>query len=94
MRIGGRPMRTIAPAGDGSVEILDQTLLPHRVALVRLRTCDEARAAIVSMQVRGAPLIGIAAEHNVIFPAAGGKEEPSQTCTVITTLLDHEAAPA
>ena len=35
-----------------------------------------------------------AAEHNVIMPAGGGKEEPSQTCTVITTLLDHEAAPA
>ena len=35
-----------------------------------------------------------AAEHNVILPSGGGKEEPSQTCTVITTLLDHEAAPA
>ena len=35
-----------------------------------------------------------AAEHNVILPAGGGKEEPSETCTVITTLLDHEAAPA
>jgi Insertion element 4 transposase N-terminal len=35
-----------------------------------------------------------AAEHNVIMPAADGKEEASQTCTVITTLLDHRAAPA
>jgi hypothetical protein len=35
-----------------------------------------------------------AAEHNVIMPSGGGKEEPSETCTVITTLLDHEAAPA
>jgi hypothetical protein len=35
-----------------------------------------------------------AAEHNVIMPAADGTEEASQTCTVITTLLDHEAAPA
>jgi hypothetical protein len=35
-----------------------------------------------------------AAEHNVILPSGDGKEEPSQTCTVITTLLDHEAAPA
>jgi len=35
-----------------------------------------------------------AAEHNVILPSGGGKQEPSQTCTVITTLLDHEAAPA
>jgi hypothetical protein len=33
-----------------------------------------------------------AAEHNVILPAGRGAEEPSETCTVITTLLDHEAA--
>ncbi len=32
--------------------------------------------------------------HSVIMPAAGGKEEVSGTCTVITTLLDHRAAPA
>jgi hypothetical protein len=35
-----------------------------------------------------------AAEHNVILPAGGGTEEPSQACTVITTLLDYRAAPA
>jgi hypothetical protein len=34
-----------------------------------------------------------AAEHNVILPGGDGKEA-SETCTVITTLLDHEAAPA
>jgi hypothetical protein len=35
-----------------------------------------------------------AAEHNVIMPAADETEQASQTCTVITTLLDHRAAPA
>jgi hypothetical protein len=35
-----------------------------------------------------------AAEHNVIMPAADRTEEASQTCTVITTLIDHRAAPA
>jgi len=34
-----------------------------------------------------------AAEHNVILPGGDGKEV-SETCTVITTLLDHHAAPA
>jgi hypothetical protein len=34
-----------------------------------------------------------AAEHNVILPCSDG-EEASETCTVITTLLDHQAAPA
>ena len=28
------------------------------------------------------------------MPAADGTEDASQTCTVITTLLDHWAAPA
>ena len=33
-------------------------------------------------------------EHNAVMPSGDGKEEISQTCTVITTLLDHQAAPA
>ena len=33
-------------------------------------------------------------EHNAVMPAGGGKEQASETCTVITTLLDHRAAPA
>jgi hypothetical protein len=35
-----------------------------------------------------------AAEHNAVFPAGDGEEGISETCTIITTLLDHEAAPA
>jgi hypothetical protein len=34
-----------------------------------------------------------AAEHNVILPCGAG-EEASETCTLITTLLDHQDAPA
>src|SRR5207244_4725278 len=35
-----------------------------------------------------------AAEHNAVLPRGDGTEEVSETCTVITTLLDHGAAPA
>jgi Insertion element 4 transposase N-terminal len=35
-----------------------------------------------------------AAEHNAVLARGDGTEEVSQTCTVITTLLGHEAAPA
>ena len=35
-----------------------------------------------------------AAEHNAILPRGDGKEEVSETCTVITTLLGYRAAPA
>ncbi|MDQ2876359.1 MAG: hypothetical protein M3Y33_16790, partial [Actinomycetota bacterium] len=33
-------------------------------------------------------------EHNAVMPGPDGTEMVSETCTVITTLLDHEAAPA
>jgi Insertion element 4 transposase N-terminal len=33
-------------------------------------------------------------EHNAILPSGDGTQEASETCTVITTLLDHQAAPA
>ncbi|MGH3125017.1 MAG: hypothetical protein ACRDND_28880 [Streptosporangiaceae bacterium] len=33
-------------------------------------------------------------EHSAIMPAGDGTEEVSETCAVITTLLDHQAAPA
>jgi hypothetical protein len=35
-----------------------------------------------------------AAEHNAAFPPGSGQEEVSETCTVVTTLLDHGQAPA
>ena len=34
-----------------------------------------------------------AAEHNAILSRGEGTEEASQTCTLITTLLDNRAAP-
>lgn len=34
-----------------------------------------------------------AAEHNAVLPCGGG-QEVSETCTLITTLLDHEEVPA
>ena len=53
-------------AVDGwSVHILDQTRLPHVVKTLRLRTVDEAARAIVTMEVRGAPLIGVTAAYGV-----------------------------
>jgi methylthioribose-1-phosphate isomerase len=67
MNIHGRPTRTIWLAADGSgdVEIIDQTRLPHEVGVARLRTLDDAVRAIADMQVRGAPLIGVAAAYGM-----------------------------
>ena len=67
MKIAGVSTRTIWPAADGSgdVEIFDQTLLPHRVEVVRLKTLGDAARAIRDMQVRGAPLIGATAAYGL-----------------------------
>jgi methylthioribose-1-phosphate isomerase len=73
MRVAGTPMRTIWPAGDGAVEIIDQTLLPHELAIVRLTTVAEIAHAIKSMQVRGAPLIGAAAAYGVALAVKAGE---------------------
>jgi methylthioribose-1-phosphate isomerase len=61
MLIDGRPTRTIRSLDDGTVEIIDQTLLPHRVERMRLGSVEDAARAIETMQVRGAPLIGVTA---------------------------------
>ncbi|MBO0766959.1 MAG: S-methyl-5-thioribose-1-phosphate isomerase, partial [Hyphomicrobiaceae bacterium] len=66
MNISGKPYRTIWLAADGwSVEIIDQTRLPHELAVVRLTTVEDAGRAIKTMQVRGAPLIGATAAYGV-----------------------------
>ena len=66
MNIKGKPYRTIWLAADGwSVEIVDQTRLPHELAIVSLKSLDEAARAIKTMQVRGAPLIGATAAYGV-----------------------------
>src|SRR5271170_6297116 len=75
MKVAGRAMRTIWLAADGqSVEIIDQTRLPHELVIVRLRRLDDAARAIRDMQVRGAPLIGAAAAYGMALAVA---EEPS-----------------
>ncbi len=66
MKVNGKPTRTIWPGGDGSsVEIIDQTLLPHRYEIAVLRNVDDAAHAIKAMLVRGAPLIGATAAYGL-----------------------------
>ena len=77
MKIDGRETRTIWVEADAaSVGIIDQTLLPHRFATLRLTTLDDAVRAIKTMQVRGAPLIGATAAYGVWLALRGdGSDE-------------------
>jgi len=66
MKVDGKAYRTIWPADDGwSVNIIDQTRLPHEFVTARLTSLDEAAHAIKAMLVRGAPLIGATAAYGI-----------------------------
>ena len=75
MKVQGKAMRSIALAADGwAVEVVDQTLLPHRCEVRRLESLSEMAEAITTMVVRGAPLIGASAAYGL---ALALREDPS-----------------
>ena len=53
-----------------AVTVIDQRYLPHRYVTRRWRTVDDVAEGIRVMQVRGAPLIGVAAAHGVALAMA------------------------
>jgi methylthioribose-1-phosphate isomerase len=65
MNINGKHYRTIWPHGETSVEVIDQTKLPHELRTVMLRNTADAARAIKQMIVRGAPLIGATAAYGI-----------------------------
>ena len=75
MKVDGKPYRTIWLASDGAtVQVIDQTLLPHRFVVRDLRTTADMENTIRTMVVRGAPLIGAAAAYGMALAMA---EDPS-----------------
>ena len=52
---------------DGSLKLIDQTLLPMQLKQLELHSLDEVFEAIVMLRVRGAPAIGIAAAYGVLL---------------------------
>ncbi|WP_048306531.1 S-methyl-5-thioribose-1-phosphate isomerase [Halomonas sp. PR-M31] len=54
---------------DGSLELLDQRVLPERHELLPVTSANDAAKAIGDMVVRGAPAIGIAAAYGVVLEA-------------------------
>ncbi|MGI9246062.1 MAG: S-methyl-5-thioribose-1-phosphate isomerase, partial [Steroidobacteraceae bacterium] len=66
MQVNGRSCRTIFEAdADGTVAIIDQTLLPFEFVLQSLHGVADAARAITEMRVRGAPLIGVTAAYGM-----------------------------
>ena len=79
MKIHGRHYRTIWPVGDGAVEVIDQTRLPHEFTTARLRNTQDTARAIKTMVVRGAPLIGATAAYGVALAMREDASDDSLT---------------
>ncbi len=78
MKVNGTPFRTIWVADDGrTVQIIDQTRLPHDFVTARLETVDEAARAIAEMRVRGAPLIGATAAYGMALAMGADPSDAS-----------------
>ncbi len=66
MKVATQHYRTIWPdARCKFVEIIDQTKLPFVFEIVQIDSLDKMVHAIKTMQVRGAPLIGVAAAYGM-----------------------------
>jgi methylthioribose-1-phosphate isomerase len=86
MRVNGQPTRTIWLEPDGAaVGIIDQTKLPHELAIVRLASLADAAHAIGAMLVRGAPLIGAAAAYGMALAMREDASDPAleKACRVL-----------
>lgn len=66
--VGTTPYVSVRWQGDalGQLELLDQTLLPESLQMIPIQTVEQAHEAIVSLRVRGAPAIGIAAAYALV----------------------------
>ncbi|MFN4130838.1 MAG: S-methyl-5-thioribose-1-phosphate isomerase [Paracoccaceae bacterium] len=72
MKVDNSHYRSIWLGADGrTVQIIDQTRLPHAFVVVDLTTLDQAAVAIREMWVRGAPLIGATAGYGMALAMMG-----------------------
>lgn len=74
-------MRTLwfEPERDALV-VIDQTRLPHQLELHILNSLTDTCEAIITMRVRGAPLIGITAAFGIYFSLRDGSASLEETC--------------
>jgi S-methyl-5-thioribose-1-phosphate isomerase len=67
----------------GRLALIDQRLLPGRMVVLHLSTAEQVAKAIRTMQVRGAPAIGVAAGYGMALAAAGGRSDPETAATLL-----------
>ena len=83
-------MRTLEyDEGKRALVMIDQTRLPRETALISCRTAEDVAHAIKSMQVRGAPAIGVAAAYGM---ALGADEFQGSDAQAFVEQLQNVAA--
>lgn len=70
------PIQAISWSPSGAVRIIDQRALPEAEITRDLETADSVAEAIRTLQVRGAPLIGIAAAMGVVAATRDQRAAP------------------
>ena len=83
-------MRTLEyDAQQRALLMIDQTRLPHETVLIPCRTADDVARAIKTMQVRGAPAIGVAAAYGMALGArAHGSNDPQKFVAELARLAE------
>jgi len=93
MRLNGHDTRTIWRDADGRrVQVIDQTLLPHRIATRALEDCAAVEAAIRDMIVRGAPLIGVTGAWGVALAVADDPDDAAIEAACVRLLATRPTA--
>ena len=75
---------------DGTLELLDQTLLPLEEKFIKIESIEALYDAIKRLQVRGAPAIGVAAGYGVYIAAKKASENASLTEAIASIRRDGE----
>jgi len=86
MKVNGTPYRSIWLNKNGwSVDIIDQTRLPHEFIIRTLESMADAAEAISVMRVRGAPLIGATAAYGLALALKedAGDENLKNACAIL-----------
>lgn len=93
MKIDQQHYRTLWPGGQPHyVEYINQSVLPFRFEVVRATDLEEMVFAIKTMQVRGAPLIGVAAAYGIALAMHGDVSDANLTASVQQLIASRPTA--
>ncbi len=76
--LGAMSIQSVTWSPSGAVRILDQRLLPETARYRDLENADAVGDAIRTLQVRGAPLIGIVAAMGLVADLRGARTVPRE----------------